>query len=149
MLEDGQAKHHRSKLDGCKSMGPEDAGDVGPCCCETTLSYLEGRGNQERSLMTRERCLPSKERQKGECGEMPRKIMKQALRDSFQGGIFSLFSTLVKLQVGYHVQFGAPSTKKDVDLLERGISRWLEDWSVMCEERVRELRLHHLKRLKG
>lgn len=47
---------------------------------------------------------------------VPRKIMKQALRDSFQEGILSLFSALVKLQVGYHVQFGAPSTKKDVDL---------------------------------
>lgn len=69
MLEDGQAKHQRSKLDGGKSMGPEDAGDIGPCYCETTLSHLEGRGNQERSLMTRERCLPSKERRKGECGE--------------------------------------------------------------------------------
>lgn len=28
MLEDGQAKHQRSKLDGCKPVGPEDAGDV-------------------------------------------------------------------------------------------------------------------------
>lgn len=53
---------------------------------------------------------------------VPRKIMKQALRDSFQGGILSLFSALVKLQLGYHVQFGAPSTKKDMDLLEQGVS---------------------------
>lgn len=66
--------------------------------------------------------------------------------------ILPLFSAVVRLHLGYCVQFGVPSARKIricYTKYSKASLRWLENWHMMCDKKLRELGSFSLRRLEG
>lgn len=120
---------------------------AGTCCLDSSSTEKDLRVPVSNGLNTNQQCAPTEVKANSRLSWIGKRVTSRS-----REVIFPLFSAVARLHLEYAVQFGIASARKVWiydSKCSRGSLRWLEDWSGMCEEKLRELDLFSLRRLEG